>query len=131
MRSEKLNSLYTLAEYDSECRTITIDLQHLRDPAYEVVQSVYHELRHAYQHAVVESLPLDNEAISSRFYEQPCKWREEFLNYNTGYGSEDDYEAYASQSCEEDARQYSSSQAQLIFAWLDIPVEQNMIDKGE
>lgn len=130
VRSEKLNSLYTLAEYDSESRTITIDLQHLRDPAYDVVQSVIHEMRHAYQHMVVESLPSENEVISCRFYEQPRKWREEFLNYNSGYGSEG-YEAYASQSCEEDARRYSNEQAQLIFAWLDMPVEQNMIDKGE
>ena len=132
LESTKLISYATLATYGPEKKIITIDLQHVNvDTAFECVRSVIHEMRHHMQHQFIEVIDFSNEASDSCYFDQIRNWREEFLNYNSGYGSEEDYEAYASQSCEEDARAYSNEQTQLIFAWLNIPVEQNMIDKGE
>lgn len=98
----------TWAEYAHYRRSVTIDTRHLREEqADEVLRSVLHECRHAYQHQLVslydsaedqhKDLLIFREADVSAI-------KDSFDNYVEG---DRDYEYYLSQRCEADARAWA------------------------
>ena len=104
----------TLGCYDHETRTITLNLTHLvSEDAFTMCNVVCHESRHAYQHRLIdiyESLDPQNKQL--RLFLETSMYSHEFSNYIDG---NEDYEAYYSQWCEIDSREYAQTAAEEYF----------------
>lgn len=82
----------------------------------QAVQTALHELRHAYQHWIVEAWHRD--PVAYKEVESYARQLEDcFDSYIDG---EQDYESYRAQFCEEDARDWSQRAADALFAALDL-----------
>lgn len=111
-------SEHTLACYNDTTHVVTIDLDHLeRDPAHEVLDSLCHEARHAYQHRLCDlydDVGEDHKALLL-FYNIPA-YQSEFSSYNSG---EDDILGYYFQQCETDARAYARQSVVDYYSKID------------
>ena len=96
----------TLACYNDGTHVITININHLEaDSAHDVLDSVCHEARHAYQHRlcdVYDSISEDQRELLVFYNVQ--MYKQEFSNYVDG---KDDAISYYFQWCESDARSYA------------------------
>lgn len=104
-----------LAYYDNNDRTVALNKAHIDNgTAEENVNSLLHEIFHAYQHYLVEKLDFDNELVKNGYYfEQARRWKDNITNYRPSavYG----YDEYYSQALEEDARAYAESRLPDFF----------------
>ncbi len=104
-----------LAYYDNNDRTVALNKAHIDNgTAEENVDSLLHEIFHAYQHYLVEKLDFDNELVKNGYYfEQARRWKDNITNYRPSavYG----YDEYYSQALEEDARAYAESRIPDFF----------------
>jgi len=96
---------YTRGQYDPQTHTIEINelLLHQKT-GIEGMETVCHEARHAYQHALVSLLgyvPAHLQELEA--LEEAAVFSSEFENYAT------EGTAYYTQNCEEDAREYAKS----------------------
>jgi len=78
------------------------------DEVYEVVSTLLHEVRHAWQHSVIEVFnqiegELDERQLALNFFRDAEEFRYNFENYYNG----EDFEAYATQGVERDSREWS------------------------
>lgn len=110
----------TFGEYDDSSKSITIDREHLyNDSSYNVVDTVFHEARHCYQHACIEMYDELLKSGSSKsqlaIFDFSREMEESFYNYNS-CESENDFEEYRYQACEDDAFIYAKNQANAFFA---------------
>lgn len=101
------NDMYGV--YSKETNTITVFIPK-HHPAEKIMETIIHELRHAYQHQLVrEYEELDAEAQASDIYNDARIFKEEFENYaelaETGYNK-----LYV----ENDARNYAFDEAERI-----------------
>ncbi len=93
----------TLAHYDDSKYQIVIDINHLDDDGYEVLETIIHECTHAYQHEQVELYrSLDEKSRNLLMFWEVSEYMDEFENYIDG--SEDPY-GYYLQLAEIDARE--------------------------
>lgn len=112
LKSTKLE-LFTLASYSSgDEPQIEIDTQHLQEASVdEVLNSICHEIYHHYEAQVVAAINWEN-AENISYFETVREWRDNFINYHSGY---DGYDAYAEQAIEKDAREYGEKQASVYL----------------
>lgn len=96
----------TLACYNDRTHVITINIDHLEaDSAHEILDSLCHEARHAYQHRlcdVYDSVSEDQRELLV-FYDVQM-FKQEFSSYVDG---KEDALGYYFQWCESDARSYA------------------------
>ena len=89
--------------YRDGLRQISINKDLLNDPKYykKIMDTMVHEMRHAYQHAVVQnpqSYQVDDKTVD--------EWSNNFKHYKTI--ENDGYDAYRDQPIEKDARQFAA-----------------------
>ena len=95
---------YTTNGYYSDFyRGVWINEDLLSDPSHynKIMNTMVHEMRHAYQHEVVrnpKNFMVDEETVK--------EWSDNFENYKTT--AKDGYSAYRDQPIEKDARQFAS-----------------------
>lgn len=96
--------------YNSISNCITINIEHLAaDPAEKVLDTLLHEVRHAYQHAAVNAFneiedSLNEEVKSLACFKKIKAYRDNFENYKY---SGDDYFDYYFQEVEHDSRSWA------------------------
>lgn len=96
--------------YSSKTKTITISVEHLaNDPAEDVLDTLLHEARHAYQHATVNAFNAIEENLSEGAKALSCfkvieSYRNNFENYISG---NEDYYSYYDQDVESDSRSWA------------------------
>lgn len=96
--------------YSSQTKTIIINVEHLaNDPAEDVLDTLLHEARHAYQHAAVNAFNAIEEDLSEEAKALSCfktieSYRDNFENYISGNG---DYYSYYDQEVESDSRSWA------------------------
>lgn len=75
----------------------------------DVLDTLLHECRHAYQHALVQSYYKADESTKKLYiYKQISYFADNFDDYYDG----DDYEKYYNQACEEDSREYAEDRVE-------------------
>lgn len=99
----KLEAL-TLGSYSPSQNQITIDIRYLggADPE-DCVGTIAHEVFHAYQTFVVDSLDWEGVAAGCAYFDQALAWKENSARYYTGGP------AYLEQPLEADARAYAGA----------------------
>lgn len=96
--------------YSSKTKTITISVEHLaNDSAENVLDTLLHEARHAYQHATVNAFNAIEENLSEEAKALSCfkameSYRNNFENYISG---NEDYYSYYDQDVESDSRSWA------------------------
>lgn len=100
---EPQNGTISLGYFSYATRTISINEYVLTSgqcDSYELYKTIRHELRHAYQYAVVNGfIPADGESI-----EQIMIWQDNINNY---IPSSRDFDAYYEQPIEYDAHRFA------------------------
>lgn len=114
----------TLACYNDNTYTISIDLEHLEnDSVYDVLESCCHEAYHSYQHRLVDAYNLSEDNLRAlRIYNTASQYAKEFRNYDNGAS---DFTSYFFQYCEMDAREYAESAVQDYYSRIDEYVNSN------
>jgi len=114
----------TLACYNDNTYTISIDLEHLEnDSVYHVLESCCHEAYHSYQHRLVDAYNLSEDNLRAlRIYNTASQYAQEFRNYDNGAS---DFSSYFFQYCEMDAREYAESAVQDYYSRIDEYVNSN------
>ena len=93
----------TYGYFQNSSGTICINADLLNDVSNykNIIDTLAHEMRHAYQYAVIsnpENYQVDEETVE--------EWRENFNDYKTT--DDDGYQAYRNQPIEKDAREFAS-----------------------
>lgn len=97
----------TRGQYSNGSKQVTINEDYLsRADSYQIMQTMIHEMRHAYQYAAVEDP--DSYNVSAETIEQ---WKNNFAPGN--YYSGDDYSRYVSQPVEYDAKNFAKQYSDL------------------
>ena len=93
----------TMGGYDHASRTVMLSLEHLAfDPSEELLNTICHEVRHAYQHYLVELYQsLKEQEQNLALFHEISDYAYEFDNYISGFG--ETIEAYFEQKCEVDS----------------------------
>lgn len=96
------------------------------DGNMEALNTALHEVRHAYQYSIVEVYAkLSPEERALFCFDGVEEWYEEIITYVDGY---DDYDAYLSQSLEEDSRKYASKESQSYINEINQLLKENSIE---
>lgn len=107
-------SIYTLAYYSDEEKLICININELNKASVEeCVNSMLHEVYHAFQHHVVRSLDFESEFVKTSFYYAEARsWKNNMENYVSGVVN---FEAYEAQPLEASAREHAEER---IYVYL-------------
>ena len=106
--------------YDSE-RRIVIDKQHLeKDDAIEVLDTVLHEMYHAWQHCLVR-LYLDSSESQRkmRVFMHCEEYLNEMKNYQNSGDSHEEFMEYYGQLIEQDSREYAEDTKRIYYYQID------------
>lgn len=116
--TEKLPE-YEYGYYNDKEKVIRLNVQHIcGDPAEENINTILHEVFHAYEHYVVSTLDFESEAVrTSYYYADARRWSENIDNY---YSGSDNYSKYKSQPLEADARAHAEAR---VYEYLDYAVQ--------
>ncbi len=98
----------TLGCYRENTHEIIVDIDHLmNDSPEDIVDTICHEARHAYQHRLIDAYDQVDDDLKNLliFYSVP-DYKAEFSDYTDA--EEDDY-AYTYQKCEIDSRRYAKT----------------------
>ena len=103
--SKKLDN-GTLGEHSYSDSVVYIDYEVLAaETPEQCLKTVLHEVRHAYQHYVIEMLDWECEIVqTAHFYEEARRWKYELENYVSDSAS---FSTYYNQDVERDARWYA------------------------
>lgn len=114
----------TLACYNDNTYTISIDLEHLENASvYDVLDSCCHEAYHSYQHRLVDAYNLSEDSLRGlRIYNSAGQYAQEFRNYNNGARN---FTSYFFQHCEMDAREYAESAVMDYYSRIDEYINSN------
>lgn len=113
-----------LGEYSNQTKSFTINEDHLiHGNVEEVVDTVLHEIRHAYQHTWVEMYASLESHIKDEYkdllpFKQAQSFSEEFSDYCSG---EDDFYRYFTQDVERDAREWAAKRIKEYYATFIYP----------
>lgn len=119
----------TLAYYKDSTHQVVIDLEYLQNAySYEVLETLLHEVYHAYQHNQVELYQkLDKEDRNLFMFYDISVYMEEFANYEDG---DENFYSYYTQLAEIHAREASETESLEYIAaineYLGINLEVNM-----
>ncbi len=115
--STKKIDRYTLGRYDRENNAITVDVQHLNNSdAKECINTISHEVFHAYQYQLVKNFDWDNEMSDTYFFEALKEWEKNQQNYKSAYIY--GYEDYEEQAIEKSAREYAAQETEKIVKYV-------------
>lgn len=104
---------FNMGSYNSRMNRVSINewvLEHPSINSYSLMETIVHEMRHAYQHAACENP--ENFNVSA---ETIAQWQESFDNYRSssdymrdyGMSQSEAHEAYRNQAVEQDARRFA------------------------
>ena len=100
-----------LGQYNHTDKYIAINEKHFKDaPLKEILNTLIHETRHAYQYALTEMyLSIQNDIDSKYVYLFAFQEAQEFINNQNNYISgKEDFDAYYEQAIEIDSREWAS-----------------------
>ena len=97
---------YTCGYYSDEEKQICLNVSQISGKGLQDnLRTVCHEVFHAYEHYVVETIDFDSEIVQNNYYyENAREWRD---NINKYVPAIVDYDMYSDQPLEADARQYA------------------------
>lgn len=106
----------TYGSYNDKLKRISISYEQLHEASLEeMLDTVLHEMHHAYVHYTVESLDFTSEEVQTGYYfKEAREWKENIENYRSANVS---YSAYRNQPIEVAARAYAEDRIQV---YLDI-----------
>jgi len=108
----------TSGYYRDSTHEIVISTDHLLyGDVEELLDTVCHEAYHCYEHRLVEVYGGAEERLKSlRIFKNTDSYMQEFNNYING---KEDYSAYYSQICEQDAREYAENAVAEYYEYID------------
>ena len=113
-----------LGEYSNQTRSFTINEEHLMyGDVEDIIDTVLHELRHAYQYTWVEMYASLETHIKDEYkdllpFKQAQSFSAEFSDYCSG---EDDFYRYFTQDVERDAREWAAKRIKEYYATFIYP----------
>lgn len=110
----------TRGEYCNALKIISIDEDHFNNSSVkEIVQTVCHECRHAYQYACIEVYNNTDENYKElNMFDNSKKIMDSSLNYIEYNSEEDNYDEYSTQLVEADAFSYASQATEEYYSKL-------------
>ena len=104
--------------YDAVRHHIAIDINHLRNEhSYEILNTLIHEITHAYQHEQVHLYQtLDEKYRNLALFSDASVYVKEFANYQN---TEDGVEEYYNQKVEADAREAAEIKSTAYIQWIN------------
>lgn len=101
----------TMGYYVDSEKQIVINIGHIcSDDVTENIDTIAHEVFHAYQHYVVSSVDFDSEFVkTSHYYKDAREWKDNIQNY---ISADYDFQKYQSQPLEADASEYASERVE-------------------
>lgn len=105
IQADKIDE-YTLGYYSDSEKQIVINTAHIcSDSVEENINTISHEVFHAYQYYVVSSVDFDSWFVQNSYYfEDARRWKENIENY---ISADIDFESYQVQPLEADAGLYA------------------------
>jgi len=97
---------YTCGYYSDEEKQICLSISQISgEGLQDNLRTVCHEVFHAFEHYVVETIDFDSEMVQNNYYfESAREWRDNISRYVPAIV---DYDMYSDQPLEADARQYA------------------------
>ena len=121
--------------YSSQTKTITISVEHLaNDSVEDVLDTLLHEARHAYQHATVSALKAIEKDLSEEAKALSCfrtieTYRDNLENYING---SKDYYSYYDQDVESDSRSWAEWRIMSEYNYYMYPLlDEEQLDSTE
>lgn len=110
---------YTLGHYDRIREEIMVDCEYLTgSAAKDVMETVFHEVYHAYQDYVVKRVDWNSELSNSAYFSTARAWKENQQSYIDSDGTALGYEMYAAQPLESSARRYAEQRLDEVMELL-------------
>ena len=105
IRTDKMDE-YTMGYYLDSEKQIVINIGHIcSDSIEENIDTITHEIFHAYQHYVVYSVDFESDFVKTSYYfEDAREWKDNMDNY---ISADKDFKAYQAQPLEADASAYA------------------------
>jgi hypothetical protein len=109
---------YVMASYDEQSNVITINLDFLiNNSADESIDSICHEVYHAYSHNIIYALESVPEQYKNlQLFSDAKIYQNEFNCYVSDIHK---YKEYYNQKCEIDARNYAEKSVEYISSYID------------
>ena len=118
---------FTLGEYSLETNEICVDVEHLgKSPVEEVINTVCHEMHHAYQHYLVDNIDWDSTITETSLFAEVRSWRENENNYRQPYV--DGYISYETQPVEAAASKYAEGETSRILSLIGEGEKSNSLE---
>jgi len=101
---------HTCAYYSNDTKQLRINVEHIDNADLpSVIDTVLHEVYHAFQNNVVDRLDFDEGMVHDSYYFVRARaWRDNRDNYISAYS---DFDAYEAQPLEADARNYAANRS--------------------
>lgn len=111
---------FTLGGYNPKGKAIGISISHmLTVSAEKSINTVCHEMFHAYQYYLVEYIDWEMEVTQKGpYFEELRKWKANQENYSSFGAGESSFEQYESQILEETARAYAEKELEKIMPYI-------------
>lgn len=115
--TEKMSD-YTCGYYIDSSKEIFINYKYLNEGEIEdVLQTILHEMHHAFVHYTVENIDYDSELVQENYYyKQAREWKENTENY---ISSNTNYDEYRNQPIEADARAYAEERVEYYLEYVE------------
>lgn len=115
--TEKMSN-YTCGYYIDSSKEIFINYKYLNEGKLEnVLQTILHEMHHAFVHYTVENIDYESELVQDNFYyKQAREWKENTENY---ISSNINYDEYRNQPIEADARTYAEERVVVYLEYMN------------
>lgn len=115
--TEKMSD-YTCGYYIDSSKEIFINYKYLNEGKLEnVLQTILHEMHHAFVHYTVENIDYESELVQDNFYyKQAREWKENTENY---ISSNINYDKYKNQPIEADARAYAEERVEYYLEYIE------------
>ena len=121
----------TLGGYDHASRTVMLSLEHLAfDPVEEVLDTLLHEIRHAYQYGLVELYQsLDEQKRNLALFHDISDYAYEFDNYISGSDEGETFQDYFEQNCEMDSNAFAGSTISVYYHAISMYIEKTEFEE--
>lgn len=115
--TEKMSD-YTCGYYIDSSKEIFINYKYLNEGKLEdVLQTILHEMHHAFVHYTVDSIDYESEIVQDNYYyKQAREWKENTENY---ISSDTNYDEYRNQPIEADARAYAEERVAVYLEYIN------------
>lgn len=121
----------TMGGYDHASRTVMLSLEHLAfDPVEEVLDTLLHEIRHAYQYGLVELYQsLDEQKRNLALFHGISDYAYEFDNYISGSSGGKTFQDYFEQKCEMDSNAFAGSTISVYYHAISTYIEKTEFEE--